>query len=113
MGCLACEDICLFGAVSENEKHQCEIDLAKCRSCGLCENQCPMSCITLVPGTRLIKSIFIDRPKCVGCGLCAKHCPAEAITGQLKQPYVIDHAKCIRCGLCAETCRKNAVLVLY
>jgi len=55
------------------------------------------------------KTYAIDPEKCIGCSACAKKCPVEAISGQIKSPFVIDPAKCIKCGVCADVCKFNAV----
>ncbi len=55
------------------------------------------------------KTYAIDAEKCIGCSACAKKCPVEAISGQIKSPFVIDPAKCIKCGVCADVCKFNAV----
>lgn len=55
------------------------------------------------------KTYRIDADKCKGCSLCAKKCPVNAISGEVKKPFVIDEAKCIKCGVCAETCKFDAV----
>ena len=47
--------------------------------------------------------------KCKGCSLCAKKCPVDAISGEIKSPFVIDPDKCIKCGVCAKACKFNAI----
>ncbi|MBR1969202.1 MAG: NADH-quinone oxidoreductase subunit NuoF [Clostridia bacterium] len=48
--------------------------------------------------------------KCKGCSACARKCPANAITGEIKKPFVIDKEKCIKCGACIETCKFGAIV---
>lgn len=47
---------------------------------------------------------------CKGCSLCSKICPVNAISGQIKSPFVIDQDKCIKCGACMEKCRFGAIV---
>ncbi|NLN76180.1 MAG: NADH-quinone oxidoreductase subunit NuoF [Armatimonadetes bacterium] len=55
------------------------------------------------------KTYSIIEEKCRGCGLCAKKCPADAISGEIKKPYVINADLCIKCGACADACKFEAV----
>ncbi|NLG95484.1 MAG: NADH-quinone oxidoreductase subunit NuoF [Acetomicrobium flavidum] len=55
-------------------------------------------------------SYTIVADKCRGCGLCAMNCPVNAISGQLKQPYVINQEACIKCGTCFEKCPFGAIV---
>jgi NADH-quinone oxidoreductase subunit F len=55
------------------------------------------------------RRFHIISDKCKGCARCARACPADAISGELKQPFVIDQGKCVRCGACVEICRFAAV----
>lgn len=52
------------------------IDPAKCKSCGLCSRNCPMSCIK---GEKKVPYV-IDQTKCEKCGLCMEKCPFKAIS---------------------------------
>lgn len=54
-------------------------------------------------------SYKINPDKCKGCSKCARNCPADAITGELKHPYVIDAMKCLKCGACMEGCPFGAI----
>ena len=58
---------------------------------------------------KALLSYGIDPSKCKGCSLCAKACPADAISGQLKSPFVIDSTKCVKCGTCMDKCRFGAI----
>ena len=49
--------------------------------------------------------------KCIGCSVCAKSCPTNAISGELKKPYLIDQEACIKCGNCKAKCKFDAILV--
>jgi NADH:ubiquinone oxidoreductase subunit F (NADH-binding)/(2Fe-2S) ferredoxin/NAD-dependent dihydropyrimidine dehydrogenase PreA subunit len=52
-----------------------EVDPAKCRKCGLCAKNCPVSCIA---GDRQTPYV-IDQAKCIKCGTCLEVCPFKAI----------------------------------
>lgn len=45
----------------------------ECISCGACEGECPVSCITEGDGIYVI-----DADSCIDCGACADVCPVNA-----------------------------------
>ncbi|MGN7762781.1 NADH-quinone oxidoreductase subunit NuoF [Paenibacillus sp. 22594] len=49
---------------------------------------------------------------CRGCSLCARKCPNDAISGEVKEPFVIDTVACIKCGVCFDVCKFNAVAIV-
>ena len=51
----------------------------------------------------------IDPELCKGCSKCARNCPVDAISGEIKSPFVIDTTKCIKCGACKDNCNFGAV----
>lgn len=51
----------------------------------------------------------IDAEKCKGCSKCARNCPVNAISGEIRKPFVIDTEKCIKCGACIDNCAFHAV----
>jgi len=44
-----------------------------CISCGVCESECPKSCITAGDD-----KYVIDESECIDCGNCANACPKDA-----------------------------------
>ena len=45
----------------------------ECISCGACESECPVNCISEGDG-----KYIIDADKCTDCGACADVCPTSA-----------------------------------
>ncbi len=45
-----------------------------CISCGACQSECPVDCIT--DGSPYV----IDAEKCISCGACEAVCPVGAIS---------------------------------
>ncbi|NCC87386.1 MAG: NADH-quinone oxidoreductase subunit NuoF [Clostridia bacterium] len=69
------------------------------------DKKCPAGeCTALI-------SYTIDSQKCIGCSACAKVCPVNAISGQIKSPFVIDQEKCIKCGNCYSKCKFDAIKI--
>ncbi len=58
---------------------------------------------------KALLSYQIDPDLCKGCSKCARQCPVNAISGEIKKPYVIDQDKCIKCGACMDGCKFGAV----
>lgn len=56
-----------------------------------------------------LKKYYIDAELCKGCSKCARMCPVDAISGEIKSPYVIDQEACIKCGACFDGCSFHAV----
>ena len=52
------------------------IDPEKCKKCSLCARNCPVNCITGVPGK---EPYVIDQNKCIKCGTCLANCRFGAI----------------------------------
>ena len=47
----------------------------ECISCGACESECPVNCISEGDG-----KYVIDGKECIDCGSCADVCPTSAIS---------------------------------
>lgn len=52
------------------------VDETKCKKCSKCARNCPVNCITGVPGKEPYK---INTKECVRCGTCISACPFHAI----------------------------------
>ncbi|MBR2875943.1 MAG: NADH-quinone oxidoreductase subunit NuoF [Clostridia bacterium] len=67
------------------------------------EKRCPAKkCTSLI-------SFRIDEALCKGCSLCSKKCPNNAISGEIKKPFIINTELCIRCGQCVANCKFGAI----
>jgi len=53
------------------------IDPVLCKKCSKCARNCPVNCISGVPGK---EPYVIDQSKCIKCGTCLAGCPFHAIT---------------------------------
>jgi NADH-quinone oxidoreductase subunit F len=67
------------------------------------DKKCPTGNCEALSGYKIVGD------KCKGCGVCAKKCPTEAITGEIKKPYVINQDKCVKCGACMTSCKFQAI----
>ena len=67
------------------------------------EKRCPAG------ACQKLRRIEIDPALCKGCSRCARGCPVNAISGEIKKPFVIDQSKCIKCGACVTTCAFHAI----
>jgi 2-oxoglutarate ferredoxin oxidoreductase subunit delta len=59
-----------------------EIDVNRCKGCGLCTIACPRSLITLsttINSLGYTPAVILEQDKCTGCTLCAEMCPDVAI----------------------------------
>lgn len=54
-----------------------QVDKETCICCGICENDCPVDCITV---NRKEHTVTFDWNYCKGCGICGNECPKGAIT---------------------------------
>ncbi len=45
-----------------------------CTNCGVCEDECPVECISEVDDHR-----FVAADDCIDCGACADVCPTDCI----------------------------------
>jgi len=46
--CLFCHYFCPEGAIPVREDGYTEVDLRFCKGCGICAEECPVKCITMV-----------------------------------------------------------------
>lgn len=53
-----------------------KIDPGKCKGCGICAKNCPVSAIS----GKVKEPYTIDRSKCIKCGVCVTKCPFKAIS---------------------------------
>jgi NADH-quinone oxidoreductase subunit F len=58
-----------------------------------------------------LMKIEIIPEKCKGCSKCERVCPVNAISGEIKSPYMIDQSKCIKCKICIDACSSFKAIV--
>lgn len=104
--CGLCVDICPFEAITVSKDNAALIDQNRCRSCGLCVGVCPTGVITPM---RKPEKVSIIAERCKGCAICEQICPVNAISGEIKKPFVVDDSRCIGCGMCIEKCPTDAI----
>ncbi|MDH4227246.1 MAG: DUF362 domain-containing protein [Deltaproteobacteria bacterium] len=71
MGCAARE-----GKLLQHSNTAPVVDQSGCTACGMCEEACPVSAITIK------KAAVIDKRTCIGCGHCIAVCPEGTINVQ-------------------------------
>ncbi len=57
-----------------------QVDPARCRACGTCEEICEFHAVRVRENGRGVLVAQVDEAACQGCGTCAAHCPSGAIT---------------------------------
>ncbi len=57
-----------------------QVDPARCRACGTCQEICEFRAVRVREDGRGILVAQMDEAACLGCGTCAAHCPSGAIT---------------------------------
>lgn len=63
-------------------KKQPEFDYSYCIACGVCVQDCPVSCLGLsLIGIDKYQKAYpqMHNETCIGCGICANNCPMGAI----------------------------------
>jgi len=60
-----------------------EIDIVRCKGCGLCTAICPQKILAMSDGINSLGyhcAVVANPDKCTGCAFCAEICPDVAIT---------------------------------
>jgi len=60
----------------------CQVEIARCKGCGLCVEFCPRHLLRLsdeLNAAGYHPVLMHDVPKCTACALCAEMCPESAI----------------------------------
>lgn len=121
-GCLryyTCQEICPFEAIEIDARGNPVVISEKCRSCGLCVQNCPRGIIHIVPADSKVDILCSSNDKgkavvkvcaagCIACDKCVKECPEGAITLENNLAR-IDYDKCTACGKCIEVCPRNII----
>ena len=65
------------------DKKRPVIDYQLCMACGICSDDCPLSCIALrktdIDRYQKAYPVLDEYYRCTGCTRCAKACPMDAI----------------------------------
>lgn len=72
-------------------------DKDNCCGCGVCEQLCPKSAITMETGNLGFLYAKVNMETCINCGLCEKVCPFDVTdntVAQQPQAYAIRHKDC-------------------
>ena len=56
-----------------------QVDPARCRACGTCQEICEFHAVRVRENGRGVLVAQVDEAACLGCGTCAAHCPSGAI----------------------------------
>jgi len=57
-----------------------QVNPARCRACGTCEEICEFHAVRVRENGRGVLVAQVDEAACLGCGTCAANCPSGAIT---------------------------------
>lgn len=75
----------LITSLPERSRGFLEMDQTFCTGCGMCQKQCPISCIQIdieksaETGERILRHFEIDLGKCMFCGICVESCKFSAL----------------------------------
>jgi formate hydrogenlyase subunit 6/NADH:ubiquinone oxidoreductase subunit I len=109
--CHRCSSICPTGALrklNRAEKKRCRIGMAyfysntclayqEGKSCGACQEHCPTSALTMIPGPKGATIPSVNQDLCIGCGNCEYACPVDPkairVKGLKKHTLAADKTK--------------------
>jgi len=123
-GCLGfgtCEKVCPFGAIRMSAEGLPVVDIAACRACGKCVQECPKGLFRLIPITSKVSVACSSRDNardtrtfcaagCIACRKCEKACPVDAIH-VIDNLAVIDYDRCTSCGECVKVCPTKCIMM--